>query len=456
MCLGVSLRPTDSISLSRIALGAIAAILTQAAPAAQLPTILHPAASGAAAHLSAMSPFDELAPAAPNGTGQRVVIADGAQEDFFGWSVAIDGDTALVGAYGVTVGDHVQQGAAYVFTKTDAIWNYTATLTASDGTTFDIFGERVALSGHIAAIGAYQADGSKGAVYVFSGSGAHWTQKARLVADDGAANDCLGWSLAATGQTVLAGAPFVMTGQVQTGAIYVFAPSGGPWGQTQKFFPDDINSGDGFGSAVAADGTTVVVAADGALVGANQGQGAAYVYDGAGGTWTQQAKLTADDGAAFDNFGRSVAVSGSTVFVGAPYATIDGNGFEGAAYVFGGSNWRQQQKLVASDGAAGGYFGWSVAVSGDNALVGAGSYNMTHAGEAYSFARAPSVFEETHAYVGDGGGVDDYGWTVAVSGSDAIVGEPFGDVGANFAQGAVFFYALTAPADDTIFTNGFE
>jgi len=451
MCLGDSSRPIASVSLSRLALGAIAALLTQAAPAAQpLPSIVH------GAGLSTPSPFADFAD--PGGTGQRVVIADGAQTDFFGWSVAIDGDTALVGAYGVTVDGHTQQGAAYVFTKTDAIWNLAATLTASDGAAFDTFGERVALSGSVAAIGAYQADGSKGAVYVFTGSGPHWTQKARLVADDGVANDCLGWSLAATGQTVLAGAPFVMTGQVQTGAIYVFAPSGGAWTQTQKFFPDDINSGDFFGSTVAADGTTAIVAADGALVGANYGQGAAYVYDGSGGTWTQRARLTADDGAAFDNFGRSVAVSGSTVFVGAPYAVIDGNGFQGAAYVFSGSgsDWQQDQKLVASDGAADGYFGWSVAVSGDNALVGAGSYNMARAGEAYSFARTPTRFEETHAYAGDGGGVDDYGWTVSVSGTGAIVGEPFGNVGSNYAQGAVFFYELTAPPNDTIFANGFE
>jgi len=455
MCLGDSLRSIDSFSLSRIALGSIAALLTQSISAASLPEIVHPAIVDAAAWARS-SPFAALG--APAGTGQRVVIANGAQGDFFGWSVAIDGDTALVGAYAVTVDGHEQQGAAYVFTKTGDLWNLAATLTASDGVAFDIFGERVALSGNVAAIGAYEADRSKGAVYVFTGSGSHWTQKARLVADDGAASDCLGWSVAATGQTVLAGAPFVTTGQVQTGAIYVFAPSGGTWTQTQKFFPDDINSGDFFGSTVAADGTTAIVAAEYALVGANQGQGAAYVYDGTGGTWTQQAKLTSDDGAAFDNFGRSVAVSGSTAFVGAPYAVIDGNGFQGAAYVFSGSgsDWQQDQKLVASDGAAGGYFGWSVAVSGDNALVGAGSYNMARAGEAYSFARAPTLFEETHAYAGDGGGVDDYGWSVSVSGTDAIVGEPFAYVDPNYAQGASFFYTLAAPSDDTIFANGFE
>jgi hypothetical protein len=453
MCLGDPLRPIDSVLPSRLALGAIAALLIPAAGAAELPKLAHPAASIAAA-----SPFPDFDPGLAGGTGQRVVIDDGAQEDFFGWSVAIDGDTALVGAYGTTVDGHVQQGAAYVFTKTDGLWNLAATLTASDGNIHDIFGERVALSGNIAAIGAYQADGSKGAVYVFSGAGSHWTEKARLVADDGAANDCLGWSLAATGPIVLAGAPFVMTGNVQTGAIYAFAPSGGTWVQAQKFFPDDIHSGDGFGSTVAVDGTTAVVAADGALVGGNLGQGAAYVYELADGTWTRQARLTADDGAAFDNFGRSVAVSGSTVLVGAPYAVIDGNGFEGAVYVFAGSgsNWQQQQKLVASDGAADGYFGWSVAVSGDNAMVGADSYNVAHAGEAYAFARTSGPFEETHAYVGDGGGVDLYGWSVAVSGSDAVIGEPFAHVGANYAQGATFFYELAAPADDTIFANGFE
>lgn len=448
-------RPVDSVVLSRVALGAIAALLTESAFAAPLPQIVYPAGAGGAA-LSRSSPLADVS--APAGTGQRVVISGGAQTDYFGWSVAMDGDTALVGAYGVTVDGHKQQGAAYVFTKADDLWNLAATLTASDGVTFDIFGERVALSGNVAAIGAYQADGSKGAVYVFSGSGSHWTQKARLAADDGVANDCLGWSVAVSGQTVFAGAPFVVTGQVQTGAIYAFAPSGGTWTQTQKFFPDDIHSGDGFGSAVAADGTTVVVAADGARVGGNVGQGAAYVYEGSGGTWVQQAKLVADDGVALDNFGRSVAVSGSTVLVGAPYATIDGNGFEGAAYVFGGggASWQQDQKLVASDGDANGYFGWSVAVSGDTALVGAGSYNMTRAGAAYAFARTANVFEETHAYAGDGGGVDDYGWSVAVSGTDAIVGEPFANVDGSVAQGAVFFYALGAPTDDAIFANGFE
>src|SRR5262249_7222729 len=114
MCLGDSLRPIDSVSLSRLALGALAALLTQPASAAQpLPSIVQ------GAGLSTRSPFADFT--APSG-GQRVVIADGAQTDFFGWSVAIDGDTALVGAYGVTVDGNKQQGAAYVFTKTDAIW----------------------------------------------------------------------------------------------------------------------------------------------------------------------------------------------------------------------------------------------------------------------------------------------------------------------------------------------
>ncbi len=466
MCPGYRLLPIDSIPFSRLALGAVLAILTPAAPAAErpasaLPAIVHPTPAGGA---FASSPFasiafagsDTLSPDAPTGTGQRVVNADGAQADFFGWSVAVDGDTAIVGAYGVAAGKNQEEGAAYVFTKTDGVWNLTATLTASDGNAFYLFGERVALAGNVAAIGAYQTDSSKGAVYVFSGHGTHWTQKAKLSADDGARNDCLGWSVAVAGTTVLAGAPFVVVGKVQTGAIYAFAPSGGTWTQTQKFYPDDITSGDGFGSSVAAEGTIAVVGADGAVVGANVGQGAAYVYDGSGGSWTQEAKLTADDGVAFDNFGRSVAVSGSTVMVGAPYVTIDGNGFEGAVYVFdGNSSWRQHQKLVARDGAADGYFGWSIALDGDNALIGAGSYSMARAGSAYAFARASTVFGETHEYVSGDTFADDFGWTVSLSGSEALIGEPFANVGANYAQGAAFFYTL-APANDEIFANGFD
>ena len=422
------------------------AIAAAGAAQAALPSIVH-------ADPAVTSPIPGLDDSL--GARQKVVIDGGAQEDYFGWAVAIDGDTALVGAYGVTVSGRQQQGSAYVFTKSDGLWTLAATLVANDGRPFDIFGDAVALSGGVAAIGAYQA-GNRGTVYVFTGSGTHWTQKARLNANDGATGDCLGWSVAVANQTVLAGAPFALFDGVQHGAVYAFAPSGGVWSQTQKFTADDAGLGDFFGDAVAMDGAMAVIGADSKTVGGHVVQGAAYVFDGSGGTWVQQAKLTSDDGVAYDNFGRSVAISGSTVLVGTPYATVDGNAFEGAVYAFDsdGTSWQQTAKLVASDGRGDGYFGWSVAISGDGALVGANAFNDNAPGEAYAFARSAGAWSETAALTsGDGNVVDFFGWSVALSGANALIGEPFANIDGNYAQGAVYFY--DAPSD-AIFRDGFD
>jgi len=350
-----------------------------------------------------------------------------------------------------------QQGAVYVFTESNGVWTQTATLTANDGLRFDIFGSEVALSGNVAAIGAYQSNHSVGAVYVFTGSGSAWTQKAKLTADDGVRGDCLGWSVAVSSAGVLAGAPFAIVDGSEVGAVYVFEESGGNWSQTQKLTADNGASGDFFGDAIAMDGEVAVIGADGATIGGNQVQGAAYVFDTSGATWVQKTELTSDDGAAFDNFGRFVAISGTTVFVGAPYAVIDGNAFEGAAYVFegAGGTWGQTQKLIASDGAANGYFGWSVAVSGTSALIGANSYsNNTNPGLVYKFDKSSGIWAQTQELAsGDGTGVDFFGWSVALDGTNAVVGEPFAEVHGVFDQGAAYFYA---PASDAIFANGFD
>lgn len=437
-----------------------ASVQARAVSAASLPSIVHApadnAVSSASAHaISGLAFDDPLAPAGSVWSGQKVVV-DGAQGDFFGWSVAIDGPTALVGAYGVTLNGHQQQGAVYVFTEANGIWTQTATLTASDGHAFDIFGSEVSISGTVAAIGAYQYNHSHGAVYVFTGSGHSWTQKAELAADDGAANDCLGWSIAVANGTILAGAPFAIIDGLQRGAVYSFAPTDGVWGQTQKVIANDGALGDFFGDAVAMDGSVAVIGADSVTVNGNQVQGAAYVFDVSGATWTQKVKLTSDDGAAFDNFGRSVAVSGTTVFVGTPYAVINGNAFQGAVYVFEGSgaDWGQTQKLTAGDGAANDYFGWSVAVSGTHAMIGANSYSDNNPGEIYAFNKSTGDWAQTQQFgSGDGTGVDFFGWSVALSGSEAVVGEPFAMVDGAYDQGAAYFYA---PAADAIFANGFD
>jgi len=444
-----------------VALGAF--VCAPPVSARALPSIVHMPASGSGNALTIptdraiakLAMPDELATDGAGWSGERVIVDDGSQGDFFGWAVGISGHTAIVGAYGVTVGNYEEQGLAYIFTESDGVWSLSATLMATDGYAFDTFGSAVAISGGVAAVGAYQAQGGRGYVYVFSGSGSHWTQKAKLSTGT-TADECLGWSVGVSDQTVLAGAPFAEIDGTQVGAVYAFAPTDGVWSQTQQILASDASLGEFFGNAIATDGANIVIGADSAQIGDNSTQGAAYVFKNSGGTWTEQSKLVADDGAAFDNFGRSVAISGSTVVVGAPYVVIDGNAFEGAAYVFDGSgtDWTQTQKLLAADGTANTYFGWSVAIAGENALVGATSYYDPDTGAVYAFARSQNQWVQTQKLVsGDGPDPDYFGWSIGISDTTALIGEPFAKVGDNYDQGASFFY--NAPAD-VIFADGFD
>jgi hypothetical protein len=211
---------------------------------------------------------------------------------------------------------------------------------------------------------------------VFTGSGSTWTQRAKLTAANAAANDLFGLSAAISGSTAVLGAPGKNS---LTGAAYVYTGSGGSWTQQAKLTAADGFTGDYFGGSVALSGSTTVVGAP--LKGTNDG--AAYVFTASGSTWTQQAELTAADAAAGDEFGISAAISGSTAMIGANGK----NTGTGAAYVFTGSGatWPQQAELTAADAATGDEFGVSVAISGSTAVVGANGKN-TGTGAAYVFA----------------------------------------------------------------------
>jgi hypothetical protein len=438
------------------------AAAARSATARPLPSIVHSSADGASAlssrsarAIAELAMPDALASGGSGWSKQKVVVDSGAQGDFFGWAVGISGHTAIVGAYGVTVGDHQQQGLAYIFTESDGLWTLAATLAANDGRAFDTFGSAVALSNGVAAVGAYQAKGGRGYVYVFTGAGSHWTQKAKLSTGT-TAEECLGWSVGVYDSTVLAGAPFAEIDGNQLGAVYAYEPTDGVWNETQQIVASDGQIGDFFGNAIATDGSNIVIGADGALIGDNYTQGAAYVFKNAGGAWIEQAKLVADDGAAFDNFGRSVAISGSTILAGAPYVVIDGNAYEGAVYVFdgAGADWTQSQKLTAGDGTVNTYFGWSVAVAGDNALVGATSFYDPDTGAAYVFARSHNQWRQTQELVsGDGPDPEFFGWSVGLSDTSALISEPEADVGDHYYQGASYFYSTPA---DAIFADGFD
>jgi hypothetical protein len=291
----------------------------------------------------------------------------------------------------------------------------------------------VAVSGDTAVIGATDDDDlgtNSGAAYVFMRSGTSWTQQAKLLADDGGSGDDFSYSVAVSGDTAVIGTPGDNDLGSESGAAYVFVRSGTSWTQQAKLLADDGMQNDWLGVSVAVSGDTAVISANG-VDDLGTGAGAAYVFVRSGTSWTQQAKLLADDGASFDTFGYSVAVSGDTAVIGA-YGRDDLGDRSGAAYVFvrSGTSWTQQAKLLADDGAASDYFGWKVAVSGDTAVIGADWDDDlgTNSGGAYVFVRSGTSWtQQTKLLADDGASFDRFGYSVAVSGNRAVIGAPEDD-----------------------------
>jgi hypothetical protein len=341
-----------------------------------------------------------------------------------------------------------------------------AKLTASDGAATDLLSHSVAVSGDTIVTGApfakIGANTFQGAAYVFTKPATGWanaTEAAKLTASDGGPFDQLGWTVALSGDTVVAGAPDAKVGSnPNQGAAYVFTKPASGWAsetEAAKLTASDGAADDDLGTSVAVSGDTVVAGAPDAKVGSNPNQGAAYVFTKPASGWaseTEAAKLTASDGGSFDQLGASVAVSGDSVVAGAPGARVGPNTGPGAAYVFTkpASGWvseTEAAKLTASDGAANDLLGASVAVSGDTVVAGAPDAKVgsnAFQGAAYVFTKPVSGWaSETEAAkltASDGGAGDQLGSSVAVSGDTIVAGAPFAKVGSNTAQGAAYVF----------------
>jgi hypothetical protein len=384
----------------------------------------------------------------------QLLASDGEAWDYFGWSVALssDGNTALVGARVDDV-TYNAQGSAYVFTRSGTIWSQQQKLTASDGAAGDQFGYAVALSGDSAMVGApYDKVGAnswQGSAYVFTRSGATWTQQVKLTAADGAAYDSFGRAVALDGDTALVGADVDDVGaNIDQGSATVFTRSGVTWSQQAQLTASDGAAEDRFGCAVALSGGTALIGACVDDVGANVDQGSATVFTRSGVTWSQQQKLTASDGAAYDQFGHAVALAGDTALVGVFYDEVGANYDQGSAIVFvrSGMTWSLQQKLTAADGAAGDYFGYTVALSGDGyTALGGAIYDdvgvNSSQGSATAFTRSGvSWMQQAQLNGSDGAAQDYFGYAVALSGDTAVIGVYQDDVGADVDQGSAYVF----------------
>lgn len=355
--------------------------------------------------------------------------------DSFGYSVAVSGNTVVVGAYdedsnatGVN-GDDTNNsasssGAAYVFVRNGSTWTQQAYLKASNTGMFDNFGWSVAIAGDTIAVAAIGEDSSStgvnggqgdsgltesGAVYVYVRSAGVWSQQAYLKASNTDGSDAFGYSVSISGDTILVGAPYEDSNATgvngnqsnnsapEAGSVYVFTRSGSTWSQQAYIKASNSDSGDVFGWSVSLSGESALIGAinessSATGVGGNQSNnsaaysGAAYVFVRNGTTWAQQAYLKASNTGSFDQFGTSAFLSGNTAVVGSPNESSNATGVNGnqsddsssssgAAYVFvrSGTVWSQQAYLKASNTGTFDQFGTVVAISGDTIIVGSPS-----------------------------------------------------------------------------------
>ncbi len=261
----------------------------------------------------------------------------------------------------------------------------------------------------------------------------------KVFASDGSAADRFGHSVSISGDTALISAFYDELNGTGSGTVYVFVRTDGLWVEQQRLIPSDATSDDGFGVSVSLYGDTALIGADGGRS-ATGNSGSAYVFVRTAGVWSQQQKLNASDATADDKFGRSVALFGDTAFIGASGDDDNGDS-SGSAYAFVLSNgvWVQQQKLLASDGAASDLFGYSMALTADTVLIGA-YLDGGNTGSAYVFTQTAGVWtEQQKLLASDGSSGDLFGFDVALSGDTALIGA-FNDRDNGFASGSAYIF----------------
>ncbi len=376
-----------------------------------------------------------------------LIASDGLAGDRLGYSVSGAGNTVLTGAFQDDVGGSADRGSAYLWTRVVSTWSQGQKLVAAEGVQDELMGQAVAIDGNTALVGVphdtVNGVGWQGSVFVYVKSGATWSQQARIVASDGGASDEFGSAVALSGNTALVGAP---GDAVTAGSAYVFVRSGSVWSQQQKLTVAGAQESDRLGESVAISADTALLGmpGDGAA-----SQGAAFVFVRSGTVWSQQQKLAASDAAATDNFGAAVGLTGNDAVVGAPLADISGKIDEGAAYVFvrSGTTWSQQQKLTAPSGAAGDELGRAVAIFGSDVLVGAPKDDVgtTDRGSALVFGRAGTTWTyKTQLLAGTGSTGDAFGSSVALGADVAAVGAALDDVSAMGDAGSVQVFVRDA------------
>ncbi len=381
--------------------------------------------------------------------------ADAGASDEFGWAVAVSGNVALVGAWRDNAAGSLS-GSAYVFRLDGANWVQEQKIVPPDLQAFDFFGWSVALDGDTAVIGNISDDDvgeNGGSAYVYSFDGSGWQQQAKLLASDGAADDHFGVSVSISGDAILVGADQDSDNGTWSGSAYVFERLGTQWTESRKLLPSTPSSYEHFGAAVAVDADVAVV---GAYGGPSQlFRGTAYVFRRVDSVWQQETSLTGSQSVAGDFFAAAVGVSGGRVLCGARWADLAGQSSTivdtGEAYLFSydGAGWSEEQRLTEVDPQPGDGFGYSVAIRGALSLIGVHNRDHVgpHSGEAVLFCQENDAWQpEPRLIPSDPATEDMFGLSVALGSQFAVIGAPRDDdQGSNAGSAYVFDLSACIP-----------
>lgn len=325
---------------------------------------------------------------------------------------------------------------------------------ALDGSVGDEFGNSIAMDGNYAVIGAHldniASAPDQGSAYIFFFNGTNWVQQAKLTAADGAASDNFGCCVSISGDYIVVGADGDDVGSNSNqGSAYIFLRSGTTWTQQAKITAANGAAGDNFGCSVSISGSYIAVGAKGDDIGANTNEGSAYFFVRSGVSWTQQDYVVAPTGAADDAFGTSVSISGDYAIVGAPLDDHDGLTNNGSVNVFFrvGVNWTHQQTVykapITADYQA---FGKSLSLNGNLFTAGWGSNSATASGVKI-FTRNGTLWDNANGVanfepiINESAGAGFGFWGLSFAGTHFIVGTP-GSSSPLFGQGAAYLYEV--------------
>ncbi len=373
----------------------------------------------------------------------ELVQGGAVANDEFGWSVHARGNTSIVSAHRHAV-NGPQSGAAYVYVRDNNQWTQQAMLSAADGATEDWFGYSVAVDGDTAIVGAIFADiagaSMRGAVYVFVRSGQTWTEQAKIIAPANRQGSFYGWSVAIEGDTAVIGAPFFHAASQFQGRVFVYQRSNNVWTLAADITAADGAQTDYLGTCVAINNGTIVATAPSATNQNGSETGAAYIYTKPAATWTQQARLSPTENDAGAQMGLAAAIENDIAVFGAPY-TISATG---CCYVFIRSSgaWAQSARLFASDGIADDRFGYGVDMSGPLLVVGANGTG-TWQGSAYLFSSCSGPWTEFARIDNSNSEPSDYFAEAVTTNGQQVIAAAHRKAGsAGAGQGRVYSYEV--------------